>query len=352
MLNSGQNKTVPLILGFVFLVIGGWPMVIYFPELRERSPMVIPVMIFVTGCYIWLFIKWLIDPKKYAERQERIAEQMNESTVGIVLQTTTNSWNVDIQIFKLIFRNFSFVVPYIISVALISVVIIYPIKLGYIAYLLAYLYRAGVPTSLIFPIVFLIYSLICVPIYASSYVLLGYILRRKYMNIREGIGTMVSRYFRLSGFIILLSITWFIMLFTFGGGKKNNVISSSANFLLQGFFRIFKLFMYTNLVRVSLGDEKSSFRETYQFVKKDAYQMLRVWFGSGLLVSGIFVMGIMALAILNKMGAIVATEQVNNIVAIAFFGCLIFVFAFRAFAEQIGTFAVYLKDKLNIDLIK
>lgn len=349
------NRTIPLILGFIIFIIGGWSTVVLFPNSIHGQPLIIPAITLFTIFYIYLFIKWLINPKKFAEQQEARIQKMETTPVGrVALAMSYTSWTVDIQVFKFIYKKFSLFVPFLISIAVIIAVIMIPLLTGYDGQVLAVLHNHLSYNNFIyytFPVTIFLYSLVCCAIYAFSYVFLGYLLRKKYLNIQESPTAMIGRYLRLSGFIVLLSFTWFIIIFTFGGGRKRTLVSSIANTVVAGIFSVFKLFIYTNLVRVSLGDEKSSFKETYEFVKKDVYQMLRVWFGSGILVGSAFFIIIMALVILNQIGIIPSTEAVSNIVAPAFFIGVILIFVFRAFAEQVGTFAVYLRDKSNVDIL-
>jgi hypothetical protein len=155
----------------------------------------------------------------------------------------------------------------------------------------------------------------------------------------------------------LLSITWFISIFTIGGKKRRgasavgDMASSVASTATGGIVSAFKMFIYMNIVRVSMGDEKSSFKDTYEFMKTDIYKLLRVWIGSGLLISTVLFLGIIVLFALTKMGVIPVNDTSKAIIAPIFFGCVVFVFIFRAFSEQIGIFSVYIKDKYQKDII-
>ena len=156
------------------------------------------------------------------------------------------------------------------------------------------------------------------------------------------------RYLRVIGLVILLSVTWLLIILTLFGRKKN-ITSEIMSTASLGVFSMLKFFMYINFVRVALGDEKSSLKETYEFAKKDVYQMLRVWFGSGLLLGAIFILCIVILLILNKVGIIHNTQQ--NIIAPAILAFLLLILVFKAFAEQIGIFNIYLKDRINVNII-
>ena len=315
------------------------------------TPLITTIIVLFTLAYIWLLVKWLINPQKFKEQQIKSDQNMQNSAAGRVLSTSINSWTVDIQIFKFIFYKFSLVIPFLISIALIFAVIYLPLIYGFDGQVLKAFYQARVSPVWCFPLLFIIHSFICCSIYIFEYLVLGHILRKKVLNISEGISVLFARYFKLFGFVILLSFVWVLSILTFGGNKRRSTSSQVISGALGGIFSVFKLFIYSNIVRVSLGDEKSSFKETYEFVKKDAYQMLRVWFGSGLLVSSVFILFIVAIVILGKAGILPATEGVQNVVAPAFFIGLIFILAFRAFAEQIGVFSVYLKDRYNVDMI-
>ena len=268
-------------------------------------------------------------------------------------RTISTLINTDIQVFKLIHKKFSLFVPFLISIVAIFAVVLIPLITGFNGQVLAYLYRHFSYTHFInfsFPIEVFIYSFICCALYTLSYVFLGYILRKKYLHIQESPTAVLTRYVRLSGYILLLACTWFIILCTIGGRRRNG-ISSLVTRSLTDILTIFKLFLYINLVRVSLGDEKSDFKQTYEYVKKDTYQILTIWFGSGLLVSMICFGCIVLLAVFGKAGFIPNTITVQDIVAPAIFLGFGFVFIFRAFAEQIGTFSVYLKDNNNVDIL-
>lgn len=349
-----QNRTIPLILGFIILVIGGWSMVIYLPEFKQKSVFIIPVLILVTVVYVYLFIKWLINPNKFAQDQQARIQKMETTPMGrVALAISYNAWTVDIQVFKFIYKKFSLFVPFLVSIVAIMAVIMIPLLTGYDGQVLAVFHNHLSYNNFInytFPVIIFVYSLICCAIYAFSYVFLGYLLRKKYLNIQESPFAMIGRYFRLTGFIVLLSCTWFIMALSFGG-RRRNALASIVSTVSVGIFSAFKLFVYTNIVRVSLGDEKSSFKDTYEFAKKDIYQMLRIWFGSGILVGCVFGVLFVLLFIGSESGIIPSTEAVSNIVAPALIIGVILIFVFRAFAEQIGTFAVYLKDKSNVDIL-
>jgi hypothetical protein len=260
-----------------------------------------------------------------------------------------NFWTVDIQVFRFVLKNFHLALPFIVSIVVILLLIFVPLLSGYDGYILSVLYHnlsyfSFVNYALLGIILF--YSIVCCSVYVFSYLYLGFLLRKKYLNIKENPTVMISRYFRLSGYILVVSFLWFIIILTIGSSRKKNLVSSIESTAKIGILSAFKLFLYTNIVRVALGDEKSNFKQTYEFVKKDAYRMLRVWFGSGLLVGSVFVC---LLAILMFVEKSVITQ--GSIVAPAFFIGIAFIFIFRSFAEQIGMFAVYMKDRDNIDII-
>jgi hypothetical protein len=77
-----QNRTIPLILGFIFFVIGGWSMVAVSPEFAQKNIFIIPAIVLFTIGYIYLFVKWLVNPKKFAEEQQAQVQKMETTGYG------------------------------------------------------------------------------------------------------------------------------------------------------------------------------------------------------------------------------------------------------------------------------
>jgi hypothetical protein len=348
--NSTCSRMVSLILGFVFFVIGGWSVVFLFPDSTKGYPLIIPIISLFTILYIYLFIKYLISPKKFVTDQAIIEESLEKDPLGKVVSTGLNSWNVDIEVFKVIFTKFQLFLPFLLSIIVIFALIFIPLATGSFGRMLAYFYQNNIHPYIFFPIIIAIYSFVCCSVFVLGYTSLGYVLRKKYLSINESLSLIIGRYFKLFGFVLLLSFTWFLVILLYGSGKKEKNSGLVAKSIVPEIFRVFKLFVYMNIVRVSLGDEKSSFKGTYGLIKENIYQMLRVWFGSGLLVSGVLFMGLLILLAGEKLGIIQATEEVQNIVAPIILGSLVFIAIFRAFAEQIGLFDVYMKDKHNVSI--
>ena len=350
--NFTRTRFIGIIIGFIFFVIGGWSTIILFPEFRVDMPFyIIPILVIFTLGYIYVFVRMIMDRKWFAKNSEEIEENYNKNALGKVMLVGMNAGTVDIQVFKVIFKKFRLFLPFLISIIAVLAVIFIPLTSGYSGQLLKNLYQTNTNPYISLPSIFIVYSFICCSIFVLGYITLGYILRRKYLNVSESITVIFKRYFKLFWFVILLSITWILMLLLFFSSKKKNALAEISQNASLGILSAFKMFIYINIVRVSLGDEKSGFKDTYEFAKKDIYQLLRVWWGSGLLVGGVWIFGIMFLAIGSKLGIIPDTEAVNNIIAPIFLGYLVFILLFRSFAEQIGLFSVYLKDKNNIDII-
>ena len=220
---------------------------------------------------------------------------------------------------------------------------------GYDATLLDIFYKAQVSLYLTIPLLFWVNSFIGSCIFILGYIILGYILRRKYLNINESFIVIFKRFVSLFGFVLIISVVWVLMLLIISS-KKRNALAGVAQVTSLGILSMFKFFLYLNIVRVSLGDEKVSFKETYEYVKKDIYQMLRLWFGSGLTIAAAFFVFMFVVVVLLKTGVIQNPEANNYLMGKIFIGFMIAVFVFRAFAEQIGLFGAYLKDKYSTEI--
>jgi hypothetical protein len=348
--NPNRSRIAALILGFVFFVIGGWSIVLFFPDSTRGYPLIIPIISLFTLLYIYLLIKYLISPKKFATDQIVMEQALDSNPLGKAVSVSLNAWNVDIEVFKIIFTKFQLFLPFLLSIVVIFALIIIPLATGSFGRMLAYFYQNNFNPYIFFPIIIWVLSFVCCSVFVLGYISLGYVLRNKYLNVSESISLVFVRYFKLFGFVLLLSFTWFIIILLYGSGKKEKSSGLVVKSIVPEIFRVFKLFVYMNIVRVSLGDEKSSFKGTYGLIKENTYQMLRVWFGSGLLVSGVFFIAVLLLVIGTKFGIIPVTETSKGIVAPIFLGSLVFIAIFRAFAEQIGLFDVYMKDKHNISI--
>jgi len=275
---------------------------------------------------------------------------LESNTLGKIVSVSINSWNVDIQVFKIIFGKFKLFLPFLISVLVILAVILIPLLTGFDGRLLAYGYQNQIDPIIFISFIVFIYSFICCSVFVFGYLFLGYLLRRKYLNINEGAGTLISRYIRLLGTTILLSLVWVILLLITSKKKKDNRIISGEN-VGHGLLDLLKFTMYINIVRVALGDERSSLKETYRFIKDNFYSTLRVWFGSGLLVGSLLFLCLLALFPLTKFGLISVTETTKSIIAPVAFSLFAFFVLFKMFAIQIGVFAIYLKNRYSVDLI-
>lgn len=350
-IKTPKTQLAILIIGFLFFVVGGWSAVFLFPESTKGNMFIVPAIMLFTLGYIWIFIKYIRSPKKFIEQQRATEQVWSNDPLGKVLLVGLNSWNVDIQVFKIIFRRFSLFLPFIFSIIVILAVILTPLLTGFDGKILRFFYQNQVNPYVFLPIVFFAYSFICCSIYIFGYLTLGYVLRKKYLNINESHFVLVNRFFRLFGFVILLSFAWAIIVFFGSSKKKKSGVGSVVETAGHGLFDMFKFFVYMNIVRVALGDEKSGFRETYEFIKKDIYQMLRVWFGSGLLVGSALFLLLLGLFALTKYGIIPVTDASKGIIAPILLSAFAFVLIFKMFAIQIGTFGVYMKDRYNMDII-
>ena len=74
-----KNKLPGLIIGFILFVIGGWSMIFLFPGFG--TPLITTIIALFTLAYIWLFVKWLMNPKKFKEEQI-VADQNMQNTVS------------------------------------------------------------------------------------------------------------------------------------------------------------------------------------------------------------------------------------------------------------------------------
>ena len=138
-------------------------------------------------------------------QQLNIKENETSQISKTILKLGYSSWTVDVQVFRFIFKNFYLALPFIFSIVLILLIIFVPLLSGYDGYILSVLYRNLSYSSFVsyaFLGMFLFYSIICCSVYVYSYVCLGFLLRKKYMNIKESTMVMISRYFRLLGYII------------------------------------------------------------------------------------------------------------------------------------------------------
>jgi len=275
---------------------------------------------------------------------------LENNPLGKAISVGLNSWNVDIQVFKIIFGKFKLFFPFLISIIAILAVILIPLLTGFDGRILKYFYQNRVSPYISLPIIIFTYSFICCSIYIVGYLVLGYILRKKYLNIGESLTTLISRYFRLFGTVIILSLVWVIVIM-FGSKKKKNNMNTVGETAGRGLLDTFKFFVYLNIVRVALSDEKSSFKETFGYIKRDFYQVLRVWFGSGLLVGSVLSLLLLGLFALTKFGIIPVTNTSKEIVAPVLIFAFAFVVLFKMFAIQIGTFALYLRERYNVEIL-
>jgi hypothetical protein len=346
-----KNKLAPgtmLILQVVFLVMV-WIVILLFPEVIKTKVFLLPLTIIGTLYVIYSVTRYVMNPQKYSKQQTEKESKLEESTLGRMSLIPSQSWTVDIETLKIIFKKFQLFLPFLISIVVIVFLIRELLFNGFDRAVLNLLVDNNISSYLTFPILFLVNSFFAMCIFVLGYITLGYILRKKYLNVRESPVMIIMRFFKLLNYIIILSFVWTLAILVFSSRRKNvlvNVVQTAT----VGFLSISKLFLYSNIIRVSLGEEKAGLKETYEFAKKDFYQILRVWFGSGLLISAIFFVGMFVLFVISKTGLIEATEANNAIIAPVFFISLGFVFVFRAFSEQIGLFGIYIKDKYNIDI--
>jgi hypothetical protein len=357
---QNSNRTIlGLIVSFV-IISAVWYIVLTFPDATKKEPLIFPALILFTALFVvalaMILFRSFIKKESFKQQQGEIDSNFKRTAVGKVILAGINSWNVDWQVLKVVLKKPLFFLPFFVSLLSIVLLGIWTIKLLIPDYLKIHPIDWSTVNFgnfvLVIIITFLAVSFICVSIYVLSYISLGYILRRKYFSVKENYFlNLVARYFKLFWFIILLSLTWIFLVFA-GMGRRRSLASRVVGMAVTGSLSAFKFFLYINIVRVSMGEEKSSFKETFETLKKDAYQFLRFWFGSGLLLTGIWFLLFFVFMVLVRSSVIfIPTTYGPIIFLIAFVVPVCIIFAFRAFAQQIGIFSVYLKDKNNIDII-
>jgi len=179
------------LIGCIIMVVFGWFMYFkFYSEIKNPLSFMLALGLF-TVFVVLVAIKIFTSSKSIAEQQTEIDKKMEGSVVGRAVSAGVNSWNIDIEVFKVIFKKPLLVVPFAISTILIALVIYVPLQSGSIGRLLGVMYNAGINNAIIFPIIILVYSFVSIFIYVLGYITLGYLLRRKYLDIRENYITVL-----------------------------------------------------------------------------------------------------------------------------------------------------------------
>ncbi len=287
------------------------------------------------GVFLYFLIKLITDKNYFKERYKVIRENS-------YLNNFAHPFKQDIDVMKIIKKNISFIIPFIISVFLIVIFLIFEFRSFFILSLIKNL-KFG---FWIYPIYFYILSFICFSFYILGYLSLGEILQRRFLKVNKNfIFDMIINYVYSIPFIAILSLIWVILLFI-KDEKSKNIPSSFLNAIkllsIYGLFIILKYYTYTNLAIIALEDKYKGipFKESFQYLKKERTNLFFIWFRSGALVAFPFLI-IIGLGLWN-----LKFQFMNTLVlSMLFFSSLVLFFFWGLLSEQLSFLFYFLKSR-------
>lgn len=346
--NKGMN--IGLILSFIFIVVGGWAIVFLIPNSVEGNWYIIPILSLFTLAYVVLFVKYLVNPRKFVEHQANVVNTLDSTPQGKgLLSLSTKAWGVDVSTFQVVRRNVSFVIPFLVAVCVIGLLAYFSISQGGVRDFILYAGNIGLSNRAAGFLLVYIYSLVGCIIYTYSYIVLGYLIRRKYLLVKESFVMTFARWFRSVHLVLVLSILWWLLFFTFTR-RKRNALSQVGSYLSLGLGSAFKLFVYTNLVRISLGEATIGLSEIRKSSYENVRQVMTVWFGSGLLASSIALVFLVVALILSETGIIGSGNADQSVTGPLLIGFLILLLLCKALSNQIGLFRWYFNTTYSEDI--
>lgn len=332
----------------VFLAFG-WLVFYVSPEIRSEVSVLLALIVLT----VLFFFKLAYSFFKIKNRDSVITESsitFPDTPTGQTMQALSDSQSVDLFTFRIIKNNSTLFLPFLISVLVIFVLLALTIpSLG--LWSLRYSLRSDINPWIFLPIIFFIYSFLCSTIFTASYLILGYILRRRYLHIKESIFVLPKRLLKSLKLILLLSVIWLIFIFTATSRREvNTPIVKLGRLFSFGSLGLLKLSIYLNFVKASLADEVSSLKSTHKDIYNNLYPVFKIWFGGGLLFITGFLFILLTLFILGKSGLLSITDKNATLWGILAFSPLLLAGIFRGFAVQINLFSFYLKDKYQVDI--
>ena len=243
------------------------------------------------GALVYYLIKLFTD-KEFWEKQKKGQKQIESSPH---LYKLTHPYEQDINVLKILRRNFSFAIPYIISIFCIILFLIFEFRSFFILDIIKNL-KLGLGLWIILIYLYLL-SFICFSFFILGYLALGEILQRHFSRARSNfVVDMVINYIYAIPFIAILSLVWIIFLFL-KDDKNKDIPSSFMNalrrFSLYGLLIILKYYTYINLAIIAFEDRHRNipFRESFQYLKNERGNLFFIWFRSGAIIGIPFLIG-------------------------------------------------------------
>jgi hypothetical protein len=285
--NLYKIKTITKVsLGCILFVMGGLGLI--FIANDTDSPMVAYIIgaisiIFFGGSFIFFFIKLILNPEKFWQKQIAGQKQVEANPY---LRNLIHAEEQDIRIIKLLKKNPILIFPYFASIILIVLFLIIEFKNFYILDILKFL-PFGLFNLIIYPFAL---SFICFSFYILGYLTLGEILQRKLSVPRRNILIdLIIDYIYAIPFIIILSFLWIIFIFIKDKEDRNipsSVMTALKRFSLYALPVIFKYYTYINLAMIAFEDRKTySFKESFNFFVRERAQILGIWFRAGIIAA-------------------------------------------------------------------
>lgn len=350
------KKILTFVLVCLMFVFGGLGILFIAPQSdnpAEAYVIGVFTLIFFGGALIYGFIKLFRNPTEFWKKQKEWQEKVNKSPY---LSQVTKPWEQDIKVFKILKKNFLLGIPYLISLFLIVAFLIFEFKHFFILSLVKNLIKPFFILHLIktpiFGTIGLIFfypyvlSFICFSFYVLGYLVLGELLQRKLSLAKRNILVDLGiDYIRAIPFTAILSLVWIIFLFTKDKEDRNlptSFLNALRRFSLYGLFIIIKYYTYINLAIIAFEDKRItiSFRESFDFFRKERINMLLIWVKSG------FIFGI---AFLISSILMMWNEKFNfmdrKILMIPSGFLFLFAIIFGLFSEQLSFLLYFIKTR-------